>query len=145
MHEYWDTSCLLKLYCREADSEHYLKRVETGKKALWTSSITGTELYYAFLQKERRQETGDLSARELFSDYSSDLEQGLIVHIPLGTEVYRKAREVAECCYAADSTVFLRSLDGLHLASAMVGGCKQLVTDDRRMKEAATMLGVLSS
>ena len=56
MADYWDTSCLLKLYCSEEDSPHYLKLLADADTSPVTSKLTVTELYFALQQKARRGE-----------------------------------------------------------------------------------------
>ncbi|MEX2606841.1 MAG: type II toxin-antitoxin system VapC family toxin [Kiritimatiellia bacterium] len=92
MSVYWDTSCLLKLYCRESDSEKYLKLMENSTEPLYTSSLTVTELYFALLQKELRSETGSEKAKEIYRDFETDLSQGLLLQIPLEKKHYMQTR-----------------------------------------------------
>lgn len=142
MSVYWDTSCILKLYCRESDSGSYLNQVEQSAAPLVTSSLTSVELYFALLQKETRAETGGKAAHDLFRDFDNDLAQGLVVQIPVGEALSKKAREIADKCYAWTPPVHLRSLDGLHLATALHAGCRTVATTDLRMKTAAPLLGL---
>jgi predicted nucleic acid-binding protein len=142
MSTYWDTSCILKLYCFESDSKKFHNMVERYSSALTTSSLTDTEMYYALLQKESRSETGDEAANEIFQRYLNDSKSGLILHIPLGEDIFRITREITDICYKAASPIQLRSLDGLHLAAALHSGCTQLVSADLRMKAAAQLIGL---
>lgn len=143
MSVYWDTSCLLKLYCREPDSEEYLKRMERNTEPLFTSSITLTELYFALLQKESRSETGSEKAKDIYKDFEADLSQGLIIQIPMGTKLFKQSREIADKCYNMQPPIPLRSLDGIHLAAALQAQCHTLVTTDQRMRAAAALLGLV--
>ncbi|MCC5846837.1 MAG: type II toxin-antitoxin system VapC family toxin [Verrucomicrobia bacterium] len=142
MSVYWDTSCLLKLYCREPDSDRYLHQIGKSAEPLITSSLTQSEIYFALLQKQTRSETGQKSAQEIFSEYMDDLNRGLIFQVPIGMALLQKTREVADRCFGVEPPVFLRTLDGIHLATAMEAGCTRLVTTDQRMKSAACVLGI---
>jgi len=142
MAAYWDTSCLLKLYCRESDSQSFLDLAEAGGGPLITSVLAETELFYALLQKENRQEIGDRSAEDLYQEYLRDVEAGIVFQVPFGSETLQKSREVAKICYGFQQKVFLRSLDGLHLASALEASCSLLVSTDDRMQTAAKRLGL---
>jgi predicted nucleic acid-binding protein len=142
MAVYWDTSCLLKLYCREPDSEMYLKLLEQDGEPPVTSSLATTELYFAFLQKQIRGETGSEKAGDLFGEFEEDMAQGLLFLIPVGEPLYRKSRELAGTCYFADPSVHLRSLDGLHLATALHAECRTVATTDQRMRAAARLMGI---
>lgn len=142
MADYWDTSCLLKLYCREADSEQFLDYLASRNEPLKTSSLTECELFYALIQKELRSETGGRSAQDLYDEFLQERNAGLIQPVPLGENILRMSLTAAHVCYGAQNPVPLRSLDGLHLASALHAGCGTLVTTDRRMQAAATLLGI---
>jgi len=140
MPTYWDTSCLLKLYCRESDSEQYVREIDTARLPPRSSVLVRVELYYAFQQKAARDEIGGRSAEQLFDDFHSDVEQGRIQLLPFGEDVAFEARKIAQQCYASSPPVFLRSLDGIHLATAMISKCRRILSTDNRMISAAALL-----
>ncbi len=140
MADYWDTACLLKLYCEEEDSGDYVALVANAKEALVTAQLTETEFYYALQQKAYRNETQGRSIESLFSLFQSDLSANRVTLVPWGVDVFRKARELAELAYAASPAVFLRTLDGIHLASAMLASCKNLHTTDSCVRQAIQRL-----
>ena len=76
MDVYWDTSCVLKLYCSEMDSRKYLRRVERAAAPLVSSILAASELVYAFHQKEARREIGTGSAEALYAKFLSYLRSG---------------------------------------------------------------------
>ena len=146
MADYWDTSCLLKLYCLEEDSPDYLALLARAKTPPVTSMLTVTELYFAFHQKASRSETQAQSPRTLFSYFENDLQAKRVCLLPWGDDVFKKARELADLCYAGPQLpVLLRSLDGIHLASAMLTSCKRIHSSDERMKQAMKKLGLRGS
>jgi predicted nucleic acid-binding protein len=140
---YWDTCCLLKLYCRESDSDDYLLRAEQAAEAPISSSFARTELFYAFQQKATRGETSGISADELFAQFELDVDAGHISLAPLSEDVLTEAREIAQLCYQSDPPIFLRSLNGIHLATARKLHCTELITCDQRMQAAAHRVGNL--
>lgn len=140
MATYWDTSCLLKLYCRESDSARYVREVAAARVPPRTSVLVRVELYYALLQKAARGETGGRGADELFSDFQTDTDRGRIQLLPIGDDVLTAACDIAKACYAASPPILLRSLDGMHLATAMLAGCSRILSTDNRMNAAAAML-----
>ncbi len=142
MADYWDTACLLKLYCAEDDSVDYIERVANAEEPLVTSQLTETELYFAFQQKAERNETEGESAESLFATFRNDLNASRIHLIPLGDDVFQEARRFALECYAASPAVFLRTLDGIHLASAVLASCKRVYSTDVRMRQAVERLGL---
>ncbi len=146
MREYWDTSCLLKLYCHEEDSEDYLTLLANADEPLVSSKLTETELYFALQQKARRGETHGQSPGTLFAYFENDLAANRVCLLPWGDDVFRKARELSDLCYADDQyPVFLRSLDGIHLATAILASCKRIHTSDDRMNQAIKKLGICES
>lgn len=141
--DYWDTSCLLKLYSLEEDSGDYLTLLADAGTPPVTSKLTVTELYFAFQQKARRGETQGNSPADLFSHFENDLEAKRILLLPWGDDVFKKARELADLCYDdAEAPVFLRSLDGIHLATATLASCKRVLSSDHRMNQAIKKLGL---
>jgi predicted nucleic acid-binding protein len=54
----------------------------------------------------------------------------------------RLAAEIAARCYRAPKPVPVRTLDGLHLATAVLPKCRAVATADRRMQAAAALLRV---
>ena len=142
MDVYWDTSCVLKLYCSEMDSRKYLRRVERAAAPLVSSILAASELVYAFHQKEARREIGTGSAEALYEKFLSDLKIGRFLLLPLGEDVRGEARQIARICYDSQPAVPLRTLDGLHLATACLAGCREILTTDLRMQNAAPLLGI---
>lgn len=137
MPAYWDTCCLLKLYCRESDSEEYLDRIAQSVDAPTSSTFARTELFYAFQQKAARGETSGMSAETLFQKFEEDVATGHIELAPIGEDVLAEAREIAQLCYQTEPKIFLRSLDGIHLGTARKLKCSELITCDQRMQVAA--------
>jgi len=140
MAGYWDTACLLKLYCAEEDSARYIDLVEASEEPPVTSALTRTEIYFAFQQKFQRAETSGQTPGALFAVFREDVRKGRIFLVPLGEDVLAEARTLARKCYAAAAPVFLRSLDGIHLASARLMHCQQVHSTDARMNQAIEIL-----
>jgi predicted nucleic acid-binding protein len=141
MPDYWDTSCLIKLYCRESDSEAFMLRVREARSPLTTFVLAKSELYFAFRQKQFRGEiTGPCDAQELFIRFLRDIESGHIQLIPMGDDVEAEARRIGAICYRRKAPVALRTLDALHLAAACLSQCGRLISTDARMNAAAGLL-----
>ena len=122
---YLDASAAAKLVLAEDDSEAMKEWFETTDAAIFSSDLLRTEL----LRSIRRHAPAQLSQGRAV------LES--ITLIALSRNVYEAA--------AALGPPVLRSLDALHLASAIdVGGndLKAIITYDLRMIEAARSLGI---
>lgn len=137
---YWDTSCVLKLYTPENDSETYLSMADESSEPLVSSEVLDTELFYALRQKEIRGDIGRGWAERLHKKFCADVEKGRLVLLAVGRDVLAQAVGVARRCYAEKPPVLLRTLDGIHLGTALTAGCTAIVTTDRRMRQGADLL-----
>lgn len=139
---YWDTSAILKVYIREADSDAYIRRVADSPDPLVSSALLSSELVYAFHQKEFRGEIASGMATAIHSRYWADVMAGRFLLLPVGEDVRTETKRVASLCYSVEPAICLRTLDGLHLASAILAGCSEILTTDKRMCVAAERLGL---
>jgi predicted nucleic acid-binding protein len=139
---YWDTSCVLKLYAPEADSAAYIA-FAARFGPLRTSDLTKTELFYGLIRKEAAGDIADGMAEMAFAKFADDERKGRFVFYPLGEDVRAEAEKVAHSCYrVADDPVAIRTLDGLHLATAVVAKLREVVTADERMLRALPLVGL---
>lgn len=139
---YWDTSCVLKLYAPEGDSRAYIV-FASRVGPLRTSDLTKTELFYALLRKEAAGDIARGFAELAFAKFLDDESKGRFVFYPIGRDVRAEAEKVASTCYgAAHDSVAIRTLDGLHLATAVVAKLREVATTDERMLRALPLLGL---
>ena len=138
---YWDTSCVLKLYAREDDSEEWAGRVAETGSPLTSSSLLSAELLFALEQKEFRGELKAGGAEALGEHFRKAVEKGRFQLYPIGADVLAESARMAATCYHGDHPLPLRTLDGLHLATARLVRCDAIATTDRRMRRAADALG----
>ena len=137
---YWDTSCLLKLYAPESDSDVFRARALQGDSVI-TSDITRFELFAALSRKES---AGDLyagGARQALAAYDADVQAAAIVVVVTATS-NSQFENVIDRCYRRMPVVPLRTLDAIHLAAAVSAGETELVTTDTRLRDAASALGL---
>jgi predicted nucleic acid-binding protein len=139
---YWDTSCVLKLYTAEPDSATYLTLAGQATEPLVSSEILGAELYAALCQKELRGELKNGAAERLHKQFDADCAAGRWLLIPLGRDVLTKAIHVTKTGYHHRRPVPLRTLDAIHLATALLCKASQIVTTDERMQQAAAVAGL---
>jgi len=117
---YWDSSALVKLYVKEADSAQF------EGLALVEALVTGIlALHEARTVFRRREAEGVLPLGQgtaLFVQLASDVAVGEI-RVQTETDVVRgKFGEVLEACFSQTPAVFIRTNDALHIASALVAG-----------------------
>jgi predicted nucleic acid-binding protein len=137
---YWDTSCLLKLYVVEQDSLVFKTH------ALAVPSIICSEIVrLEFLATVRRKEAaGDLAIggwRTILKEFDADVAAGLIELRALDSAVKVEFETIVEHCYQRTSPILLRTLDAIHLATAVAESESQVVTTDKRLREAALATG----
>lgn len=134
---YLDSCIFVKLLSPEPDSVMFSQYCAGHQ--LHTSELAWTEVFAALLAKER----GGKIPRELrergVERFQSLIRRGTIAMIPLNRAALNKANQVMKQCHPGIS---LRTLDAIHAASADL--CQQfpLVTTDRRLRDAATAMGL---
>lgn len=138
---YWDTSALLKLFAAEADSSAFHAHVRHQGERLVTSELTRMELWTAFRRKESDGMIGRGEASVLLSDFDAGAAQDCW-HFVIFTDAVRAEFErVVEQCCSQTPPIFIRTLDALHIASACASGEAEIVATDKRLRDAATLLG----
>ncbi len=139
---YWDTSAFLKLYCPESDSAKYIELATQSEGLLLSSQILEIEFYYALQQKQVRGEITPNEANTSFGQFSKDIQNKYFELIPFSQTVTKNACTLWELCSQKPKPT-LRSLDGLHLATATMMQCKFLVTAVTRMQKIAVRAGMI--
>lgn len=137
---YVDPSALRSLYVHDARSRAV---------ARWRSRFTGplpvtdhghAELLNAIALGAFR---GDLTAEDVaaaVADYESDVESGRLVRVDLSHR--RALARAAALSLAHTPTLGTRTLDVVHVASALELGCRVLVTYDARQARLARAAGL---
>jgi predicted nucleic acid-binding protein len=132
---YIDTSVLAAYYCPEALSEQVQDFLSEQTKPA-VSNLTELELFSAVAKKVRMGELSQLDGSRILSKYLSHMDAGLFSIIPVEFHHWQLARG-----WISLFSTPLRTLDALHLAIVSVGDF-ELVTSDRRLIQAANILGV---
>ncbi len=134
---YLDTSALVKLYVLEPESAALSAFVRKHSPPLPFSSLHELELTHAL---ERRRADGDLSAEgsnRIAAAIEKDLTGGLLAR-PSADWPGTFARAI----HLLRQHRGLRSLDSLHIGSALESGCVWFVTYDQRQGRAAAAEGL---
>lgn len=134
---YADTCILVKLLTSEPDSLEWDREL-TGA-SLITSELAFTEVASALLAKERAGAIGPADRERAWSQFQSWIAHEEITLAPLDSAVLRKATRILQHCHP---DIPLRTLDAIHLATADIVMEGPLCTTDRRMRTAATRLGL---
>ncbi len=133
---YLDTSVLVKLFVREPDSEFYGKLADG--QIICSSVLAYTETWSAMLARERAGGLTLEQRRRAWGAFDRNVLEDIIELVPMSPAIFKRANRIMEFCHPK---VPLRSLDALHLASADQAQDWPLVTRDKRMLDAAMLLG----
>ena len=139
---YWDTSCVLALYVPEHISWQASELASAQKGPIQSSAILEFEMTFAIHAKEARGEIPSGSSGRVLSRFQTDLQRGRYLLVPLGIDIKSSTKEIAARVLQTEPPVFLRTLDGIHIATAMELGSPELITADNKMADAATLLGI---
>jgi predicted nucleic acid-binding protein len=138
---YWDTSALVKLFVQEKDSPAFHVHAAGMPERLITAELTRLELWSALRRKEAEDTLLIDVARQLLSDFDLGCARSEWKLVPDSTDVRAEFERIVERCCSQTPPVFIRTLDSLHIASACAVGETEIVATDRRLREAATLLG----
>lgn len=133
---YLDSCILVKLLVREADSEFYGRL--TDGQPVTSSMLAYTEVWAALLAKERNQRISTELRRQAWRMFERYYMEEVFDLASISDAIVRRANWITERVHPG---VPLRSLDAIHLATADQLQDWPVVTSDRRMRAAATLMG----
>lgn len=137
---YWDTSVLLKLFVEEGDSGFFTALIEEAGEVIYTSELSRLELLRALWGKRLDGAIVPGAEKTLMHRFDREVEMRRIILLPVGADVGREFETVLRLCYTRKRPIRLRTLDALHLASALASRANEIVCTDARMREAAGAL-----
>jgi predicted nucleic acid-binding protein len=140
---YWDTSALVKLYSQEPDSALFESYARNNPGRPVTSRIALYEARATFVRKEAEAILRPGGAEKLYTQICLDASAGELRLVEFGADVEQAYGQVLVTCFEHTPAILLRTLDALHLASARVAGEPQVVATDKRLRDAAKLLGFL--
>jgi predicted nucleic acid-binding protein len=134
---YFDTSYLVRLYFEDPGFESVRSLAATDHIACaWHGQA---EAIAAFHRKYRERAIRSSHYRALLGQFAADLEAGAVTWLPAGPDVLAR---VVGVYTALPPTVFLRSADALHLATAALHGYKVVYSNDTNLLSAAAQFGL---
>ena len=134
---YLDTAILVKLLVAEPDSEFFQDAL--SGVLLSSSELALTEVLSALLAKERNKLISPTQRATAWRLFNERVQEKQIVLHPLNGVVLKKANRILERCHPA---VPLRTLDAIHTAACDLSQDFPLCTTDKRMRDAAGVLGI---
>ena len=139
MSSYADTSFLISLYTLDANSVAAATRMKKAKLPFLLTSLGELELTNAF---ELRVFRGELEAPHVEtarSEFRRDVDDGIFLLRAVPDGVYERARRIARERSARFGT---RTLDILHVATALVFGSIVFYTFDKNQQRLAAAEGL---
>ena len=138
---YWDTSALLKIYVQETDSAYFLNLLSNSDTPLFTANVTQIEILCALHCKEQVRDIKTGAAKVLFKQLLNDESVGRIMLIPSSKDILTETEELIKKAYNQPNPIMIRSLDAIHIASALSMSASTIITTDKRLKEASLLMG----
>jgi predicted nucleic acid-binding protein len=135
---YFDSALVAKYYVNEPGREE-IRRLARTSGIVLTSGIARAEVSAAFHRKFREGVIDREAFGALQGQFSHDLNAGLW-RLVEPTEAL--LREVQTLYTRLAASVFLRSLDALHLVTARSERFTRLYTNDRHLLTACTKVGM---
>jgi uncharacterized protein with PIN domain len=138
---YWDTSALAKLYVAESDSPQFSARwSQTG--TITTSILARWELFCVLARKEADGLIPAGAAEIIFNEFLADVEGGAVVLVPMNEAEEDRFRDLVLRLCRSKPPLFTRTLDGIHVATAVLHGAIEFVSTDLNMRKCASAIGL---
>jgi predicted nucleic acid-binding protein len=137
---YWDTSALFKIYVPEDDSGYFVDLIVSSGQPVVSSAIAMTEMLCALYRKECAGDLKRGGALATYRKFAGDCRAGRIVLVPCGEQVFTAAEEIVRLALGRARPVMVRSLDAIHVASAVTARARIMVATDTRLRQVAAMV-----
>lgn len=140
MNDYYDTGLLLKLYTAEPESPAVQAFVHHRAQAIQITDLHHAECVSALRLKQFRGECTATEATRALQLLEDDLRAGVLRMVAVEwSQVWKECRSLAEAHAARTGC---RTLDALHVASALVLGAREFITSDHRQTACASKAGL---
>ncbi len=139
MSAYADTSFLVSLYVFDANSERAAAQIKRATLPILLTSFGELELANALFLRVFRKELPASNVKAAYALVRKDIHDGVFQWKPLSGEVFEKAGQIAQQRTAHLGT---RTLDVLHVASALVLRADSFFTFDRTQARLARAEGL---
>ena len=131
---YADTSFLFSLYVPDANASAALAIMRRLKSPLLTTDFGEFEFSNALNLSIFHGQMLATDERRILNLFSSDIQAGVIQVVPMNSVIFDRARQLAS---AHTRTLGTRSLDVLHVASALALKASTFLTFDLRQRHLA--------
>jgi predicted nucleic acid-binding protein len=136
---YADTSFLASLYLLDVNSASAAARMKVVSLPLLTTPLGELELANAFALRVFRKELSASQMKSVHALFRNDVASGVIRIAPLGTGAFERAMRIAR---TQTPLIGTRTVDVLHVASALVLQADTFCTFDQRQGSLASAEGL---
>jgi predicted nucleic acid-binding protein len=135
---YFDAAYIAKFYLDEPESDRVRRLAEdSGEVACCVHGRV--EVLIAFHRKLRERTFSPRVFAAVLEQFEADCESAVWSWLPISAKLIET---LSDRVHKLDRSVFLRSADALHLASAAEQGFKEIYSNDRHLLAAATHFGL---
>ena len=134
MSAYVDTSFVVSLYTPDVNSLAAIKQMRKTALPVLMTALGELEFINALQLRVFRRELNATESREAALAFRQDLESGIFLLKPLTAGVLERAKQLSG---RRTSSLGARTLDLLHVASALVLEADQLLTFDHSQRKLA--------
>ena len=137
---YVDTSVIVKLYVREEYSRESSDWLKANNEAIPLTRFHELEFINAIHLKQFRNEISEKEAHLIIAKFDTHEKKGIFYHPQLDwPEIFSTAIDLVK---KHSKSLGTRSLDILHVASAISIGADRFLTGDERQSELASLAGL---
>ena len=135
---YFDSAYLVKCYVSDLDSAR-VRKLFIDSQMVSSSSLCLAEVACAIHRLVREKVITAPQAADIRRVFGSHIKSGIVVLIPLSDTILQAVQFVLA---TLPQSIFLRSGDAVHIASAQQHGFAEIWTNDRHMLKAAHHFGI---
>ena len=106
-----------------------------------TCEIARLELWATLRRKEAVGDLGAGGARKALEAFDADVIAGQIAVDAMDADVAAEYEAIIDQFHGQTPALPLRTLDAIHLAAARVSGESEVIATDKRLREAALVMG----
>jgi predicted nucleic acid-binding protein len=133
---YFDATFIAKLYLREKESDAVREMLRTTKETVVSSILGKMETEATFHRKLRERELTPSNLQSLHHQFQGDIEEGRVKWLLISQPVIDL---VSQTFRTLPASIFLRTGDAIHLATASEAGFKEIYSNDNHLLAAASL------
>ena len=136
---YLDSSVYFSLYVTDSNTPAAISKSRKAARPLLCADFAELEFVNALSLRLFRRELTTSEVKQVLALFGQDLAAGTFRYAPIPSASFRRARDIARQHTPSLGT---RSLDILHVASALALGATQIITFDERQAKLASAVGL---